>query len=187
MKHFSIDDNYLIKINNWGKIIQDFIFKRIIICMPYYYSSKNKEFGHIEITPHEWYRKFFRLKNFSFIPYMVGDVITFHLKLEKLPTSPYNYKTYVLEKTGNNQPLQMNKEITTSDEKIEGEARWTGDTRFFLIHHSSPIFLSKIDPKECIELFYEDVHSLTSYLYGPAGIVSAIIAGIIVGFILAHL
>ena len=176
----------------WGHGITNHIIQRIVKNMPHYYSHKNTEqFGKIEVTPNEWNRRIFKLGDFALLPYKVGDTIIFHLKLEKLPTIPYNYKTYVLEKTGNNQPFEINKEIKTNDEiKIEGEARWTGDTRFFLIHHIAPINVSHINQKELVELFYEDVHSLTSYLYGPVGIISTAIimgvVGIIVGLILDH-
>ncbi len=69
---------------------------------------------------------------------------------------------------------------------VSEQAGYTGDTKFFILGPTSPL-ITKQDESEFIQLFYEETHSLTSYLYGPVGIVSAIIAGIIVGLILAHL
>ena len=165
----------------WGHGMTNHIVQRIVKNMPHYYSHKNTEkFGNISVVPTEWYRKYFKYGDFSFWPYKSNDVIKFKLILEKLnyEKSPNQIYFQVWEKMGDGSWEKIT-DIRQNILDVEGKAGYTGDTKFFLITNKPPFRPDRGDRIEGFEIFYEDIKSLNTYIFGWGGIiVSVILTGI---------
>jgi len=156
--------------------------------MPNYYNYQNNErCGQIRVIPHEWYRKVFRIGNHSFCPYKVNDVVRFKLIVDKFDKggAPDQSISVVWEKMGNGSWLNIC-DLKQNETPIQGKAGYTGDTKFFLFS-VVPIFHPSQIEDRGVELFYEDVKSLSSYIFGWTGIIVSVlltsICSLIVGIL----
>ena len=151
--------------------------------MPHFYSHQHeKVFGKITVTPKPWWRNFIRLGDYSIFPYFVMGTIEFTVEFEKLPepsNSPFKYT--ICEKLGDGS-YQNILTIEHNKVQVKGLAECTGDTKFFISRSNRPIEGSEQLGKT---LFFDNILSLNTYVFGIGGIVISAVLSCIVGIILS--
>ena len=143
--------------------------------MPHFYNyADTREFGKITVRPKQWYRRLFKIGNYSICPYVTMGKIEFTLHVERLPMSKrdivFGNMKNVFIRFGDGTYKSL---ITLVDENtpVEGVAEYTGDTKFFI----APSLYStgrteRFISNEGILLFDDNVLSINHYIWGGCSV-----------------
>ncbi len=94
--------------------------------MPQYHSRKHPFLGQVTITPHPWWRNWFR-----FLPYFVGDRVHFRVQIETPQEQPCVYERFggrEIKQLGDLPDIMNNsgdKEIMGNPINSEGDVEYT--------------------------------------------------------------
>jgi hypothetical protein len=148
--------------------------------MPHFYNhEKTKDFGKVSVTPKGI--RYFRFWGYSPFPYVTMSKVLFTLRVEKIPQ--FSQNIYMQLGDGSYRTIDT---ISKNETFVSGEARYTGDTKFFICSstytdRNSERFIAK----EGLLLFEDNVQHINNYIFGGCSVSALIIT--ISGVLLAWL
>ena len=133
--------------------------------MPHFYSRSNTEqFGKITVTPKQWYRRFFRLGDYSIFPYVTMAEIEFTVQVEKIPEPINTACTYTVVERVADGTFRNVGTLDRREVEIKGRAEYTGDTKFFVGRKDMSV--NSVEQRIGITLFSDNVLSMNHFVWG---------------------